>query len=101
MDIYTDPDDPAGVSYLPHSMRSDNLLPMPANPKDREKHRAAGELMIENKARWLVYARAIEQMNAPESPGERLLNRFFTLVAIAGGIAALYFIAHQVAVWAQ
>lgn len=79
----------------------DNLISMPATPAEREKHRKAGELMVADKARWLVTQRAVQLWQQPPTPAEAALNAFFVMVAIAGGIAALYFIAHQVAVWAQ
>lgn len=86
-----------------------NILAMPADPNDREKHRRAGELIaltrdpyaVADKARHVVVARAIQQMNQPESRAEEMMNAVFTGVAIFGAIAALFFVAHQVSVWAQ
>lgn len=77
------------------------ILQMPATRSEREKHRRAGELMIADKARWLVTARAIEQWNKPGTPLEQALDKFFVCVALAGGGAAIYFLWHQVTIWAQ
>lgn len=86
---------------MPDNPMPDNLLPMPASRSEREKHRKAGELMVADKARHVVTARAIAQMNQPAGPAERFMNRFFVLVAVAGACVSLYFVWHQVSIWAQ
>ncbi len=78
-----------------------HILSMPANPNERTKRRQAGEQMIEDKARQLVYQRAIVQWNQPPGPLEMWLNRFYALVAVAGCGAMVYFIWNQVAEWAR
>lgn len=77
------------------------IIPMPVKPSERERHAGMGELIMADKARHVVYARAIEQWKQPGTPLQQAVDKFFVVVAIAGGCAGLYFIAHQVAVWAQ
>lgn len=88
------------ITHAPDTQPGE-ILHMPADRKEREKHRKAGEQMVADKARHVTYQAAIRQMNQPAGPVERWVNWFFVLVAVAGGFLSLYFIAHQVWIWAQ